>query len=736
MKTKLLFTFFVRRSFSVGVFFFLLSFIFTYSQAPLGFNYQAVVRDAQGDVISEQVVSLKISLLKGSESGSPVYIETHQKTTNTFGLITLEIGNGTMIFGNILAIDWSVNSYFMKIEMDAAGGTDYQPMGTSQLLSVPYALNASSVTSLKSLSIMEPIDHVAESALFEVKNKDGNIVFAVYNEGVRVYVNDDAAKGLKGGFAVGGFSSSKDVTNEYFRVTPDSVRVYVDTVNSKGLKGGFAVGGYSSSKGLANEYLRVTPDSVRIYINESMAKGRKGGFAVGGFSSSKGTTTDFMHLTPDNYFIGHESGSSITTGLYNSFMGYKAGVSTTTGNSNVFIGHESGLENLNGNWNVFVGNNTGQNNTTGFSNIIIGDGSGEFNTEGYGNVIMGDWAGRYNTTGNQNVFIGAESGHLNDTGSYNVFIGTSAGGSNDNGSYNVFMGSGSGSSNITGNYNVFLGEGSGYTNSIANSNVFIGLEAGYFTTTGSYNVALGTLSGNSNTTGEGNVYLGQEAGHDNLIGSYYNVAIGSLSGFSNTDSNNVYIGFGAGYNNVSGKNNIFIGYEAGMNETGSNKLYIDNSGALTNDALIYGDFSSGYLSFNADVDITWDLDVGGDVTATGFIEPSDIRWKTNIAAYENALDKLMQISGVNFEWKNKESGHWKFPDGNQLGVIAQEVEKVIPELVKTNGEGYKLVDYTKLSVVLIEAVKEQQMMIEELQKENRRLQNIEQRLNKLEKKLK
>jgi hypothetical protein len=123
------------------------------------------------------------------------------------------------------------------------------------------------------------------------------------------------------------------------------------------------------------------------------------------------------------------------------------------------------------------------------------------------------------------------------------------------------------------------------------------------------------------------------------------------------------------------------------------------------------------------VDIADDLYVDGNITAAGFIEPSDIRWKTNIVAYENALDKLMQIRGVNFEWKSKESGHWKFPDGNQLGVIAQEVEKVIPELVKTNEEGYKLVDYTKLSVVLIEAVKEQQRIIEDQEERILQLEN-------------
>ena len=168
-----------------------------------------------------------------------------------------------------------------------------------------------------------------------------------------------------------------------------------------------------------------------------------------------------------------------------------------------------------------------------------------------------------------------------------------------------------------------------------------------------------------------------------------------------------------------------------MNETGSNKLYIDNSGASADDALIYGDFELGYLSFDADVDITWDLDVGGDIAAVGTVTPSDVRWKKNVITYENALDKVMELRGVTFEWKTELDMKRKFPDKPQIGVIAQEIESVIPEVVKTNDEGYKLVDYAKLTVVLIEAMKEQQRMIEQLQKENRELLQLKQEIKDL-----
>lgn len=116
--------------------------IVTMAQTPEAFKYQAVARDAGGQILANQSVSFRISILQGSASGTSVYSETHAATTNTFGLVNLEIGDGTLASGDFSAIEWGADTYFTQIEMDASGGTNYQLMGTSQLLSVPYALHA------------------------------------------------------------------------------------------------------------------------------------------------------------------------------------------------------------------------------------------------------------------------------------------------------------------------------------------------------------------------------------------------------------------------------------------------------------------------------------------------------------------------------------------------------------------------------------------------------------------
>lgn len=128
-----------------SIFLFIIAILFaltTSSQTPQAFKYQAVARDLSGNVLVSINVSFRISILQGSAAGTSVYSEKHTKTTNAFGLVDLEIGNGTAPTGSFSAINWAGNVYFLKVEMDPNGGTAYQLMGTSQLLSVPYAIQS------------------------------------------------------------------------------------------------------------------------------------------------------------------------------------------------------------------------------------------------------------------------------------------------------------------------------------------------------------------------------------------------------------------------------------------------------------------------------------------------------------------------------------------------------------------------------------------------------------------
>ncbi|HEX2937231.1 MAG TPA: fibrobacter succinogenes major paralogous domain-containing protein [Bacteroidales bacterium] len=119
-----------------------------FSQSPEKMSYQAVIRNASNNLISSKTVGMKISILQGLADGTIVYAETQTPTTNANGLVSIEIGNGTVVSGNFTTIDWTKGPYFLKTETDPAGGTNYTITGTSQLLSVPYALHAKTAESV------------------------------------------------------------------------------------------------------------------------------------------------------------------------------------------------------------------------------------------------------------------------------------------------------------------------------------------------------------------------------------------------------------------------------------------------------------------------------------------------------------------------------------------------------------------------------------------------------------
>lgn len=111
------------------------------AQVPQAFHYQAVARNASGEIMANHTISVKIGILKGSDSGDPAYTETHSVITNEVGIFTLEIGAGSQSGDNeFINVGWENDNYFLSIAIDINGGTDYEELGSSKLLSVPYAI--------------------------------------------------------------------------------------------------------------------------------------------------------------------------------------------------------------------------------------------------------------------------------------------------------------------------------------------------------------------------------------------------------------------------------------------------------------------------------------------------------------------------------------------------------------------------------------------------------------------
>ncbi len=492
-----------------------------------------------------------------------------------------------------------------------------------------------------------------------------------------------------------------------------------------------------------------------------------------------------------NSFFGGYAGYYNYSGSNNSFFGYQAGLWNTTGYNNSFVGSGAGGNNSGGQNNSFVGYQAGYFNTTGYNNSFVGSGAGKATVGGQNNSFVGYQAGKDNTTGNTNSFFGAQAGYSNQTGYNNTFIGYQAGYANT-GNGNIFIGTQAGyfdstnsnqlyidncingypctpplihgdfsASTLTVNGSLgvgktpstaldvngtatatnFVGNGSGLTN-VSGANI----SGPIANTTGSFNTVVGTSAGaggsdNSSfgyqanpSGGNYNSSFGYAAGNGGGNNSSFGVSAGVVGGTNNSSfgsaagnggTNNSSFGSEAGYS-TTGNGNVFIGYKAGFSSiTENNTLYIDNcyydiSAGNCTSPLIKGDFYGRSLTIN------------GTLAMTNLLSPSDERYKRNIQPLQMSLEKVERLAGVSYEWKTEKYAGKGFREGRQIGLIAQEVEKVFPELVQTDSDGYKGVAYDKLVPVLIEAVKEQQ---KEMRDKDARIERLEKTLETMERRM-
>jgi len=135
-----------------------------FAQSPESFKYQAVVRNIDGSIVDDQSVSFQMEILVGSATGTAIYTETHTTTTNDYGLVHLDIGEGTST-DDFSSIDWGDDEYFLQVSIDLAGGASYTILGASQLLSVPYALHAKTAAYLTgSITELDPLYSASDAA--------------------------------------------------------------------------------------------------------------------------------------------------------------------------------------------------------------------------------------------------------------------------------------------------------------------------------------------------------------------------------------------------------------------------------------------------------------------------------------------------------------------------------------------------------------------------------------------
>ncbi|MBR2770437.1 MAG: hypothetical protein IKD78_00235 [Bacteroidales bacterium] len=253
-----------------------------------GFSYQAVVRNAAGELVDNSKVGLRLTLTAG-QNGDAIYQETHTPTTNSYGVVSVTVGAGQATGGKSLSdVNWASGEVWMRVEIDPNGGTQYTDMGSTKLQSVPYAYYAANggkgekgeafkysdftpeqlealkgpqgpagrdgmqvsgtqgqtlvhngttwvatdEISLKKLGVKAATTN--DDALFEVKDKDGNVVFAVYPNSVQVYIDPEAegSKVRRSGFLITGRDATKNGEDVDYLTVDGTARKYMWTMTT------------------------------------------------------------------------------------------------------------------------------------------------------------------------------------------------------------------------------------------------------------------------------------------------------------------------------------------------------------------------------------------------------------------------------------------------------------------------------------------------------------------------
>lgn len=432
----------------------------------------------------------------------------------------------------------------------------------------------------------------------------------------------------------------------------------------------------------------VYNDGVKITVPYGV-KGNIGGFAVSGRTTVKGTEEPYMQITSDSTriyvnddLLKGSIGSFAVSGRTTTGKGVPEDILVATLDSTrVYVNESTGLKGSIGGFAVSGRTTSGKKDVTSFLNLS-----------------------------STNYFIGHGSGLKNETGLYNSFLGYNSGVANAHGSANIFMGYQSGYSNV----------GELGNEEYASNNIFIGYRAGFSNQIGFNNIFLGYQSGYKNLGGEGfeqgsfNTFIGHDCGYENQIGGS-NTFVGYQAGYSNYDGNhNTYIGRWSGAENVNGSYNVFLGTEAGRYETRSHRLHINTSNTIAYvPPLIYGEFDNRRVVINGDdtanvanLNFFVEGSAGG---RTSWEDLSDRTLKRDIHNIQDALGKILSLQGVYFKWKDDYKS-----DTYNIGLIAQDAKEFIPELVNTHGGKYTI-QYAPLTALLIEAVKEQELKIRQLE---------------------
>ena len=610
-----------------------------FAQAPQKMSYQAVIRNASNALITSTTVGMRISILQGSSSGAAVYIETQTISTNANGLVSLEVGTGTIVTGTFAGINWANGPYFIKTETDPTGGTAYTIAGTNELMSVPYAL------------------------------------FSANGSGWGLTGNAATATDFIG------------TTNPVpFNIKVNNVKA--GRIDSAPLYNAFYgyQSGLNTSTGVDNTGIGTNALSFNTTGINNTATGRS---ALQNNTGSNNTADGKSALQNNTTGIGNTASGlnalhSNISGNFNTAVGYTANVSSGALTNATAIGNGAIVTASNevriGNANVdalYFGTANNLPTTTDTPNMVYDSSNGQIMRSTTSLVGATGPTGATGATGPAGADLGTHWTLTGNAATATDFIGTTnpvpfnikvnnvkAGRIDSAPLYNAFYGYQSGLNTSTGVDNTGIGTNALSFNTTGINNTATGRSA-LQNNTGSNNTADGKSALQNNTTGIGNTASGLNALHSNISGNF-NTAYGYQTLDSNTTgSNNTAIGYGADVSTGAFTNATAIGYNAKV--AASNSLILGgtgvdevNVGVGTTNPVVKLDVEQGTLRVNRKTsdhtnphvrvsDDDNSNDFGGISNATGvagFFIPS-FTAKSNVAGWLGSGDASNTFITVN-----------------------------------------------------------------------------------------
>ncbi|MBK6343226.1 MAG: tail fiber domain-containing protein [Flavobacteriales bacterium] len=630
------------------------------AQAPNRFSYQSIIRDGSGVVQPNSAFTLGLEIHQTTAAGPTVYEESHAVTTNSFGLANVSVGGGFVISGTMAGIDWSNGPYFIEVKVDGAS------MGTTQLLSVPYALYAEESGTPGPQGPQGPAGPTGATGATGPQGPTGPTGATGADGppgpqgpmGPAGADGNDGATGPQGPQGPQGPAGLTGATGATGPQGPQGPAGADGAANAWGLNGSATVA--TNFIGTTNaQPLNFKMNNIHAgFINTgtSMAFGR-GSMAPNTLlgNTAIGYNALNVHASGSgNTAIGADAIKLSTSGTRNTALGYRALSTATSSFGCTALGNEA-LFHATGNFNTGVGTSALDNNT------------------GEGNTALGYEAMYQGTTGSRNAIIGYLA-LRNGFGTDNVAVGAHAMESANNMAQNTAVG------------------GFALRNSTANDNTAVGWNTLMVSTSGGFNTAVGSQALLSNTSGAGNTAIGRMALSSNTTGGD-NVAIGNSAGpaLSNV-FNTVNIGLGA---NVTASDRARIGNSV-MQEIG------------------------GYQPWSDLSDARFKRDIAPQTHGLDFIlalEPITYRFdirKLNAHTYGQA-DTLFNDARGQEAIAAKEARVFS-------GFSAQQVEQAAAAVgydfsgvyAPANEQDHYALAYSTFVVPLVKAVQEQQAIIEEL----------------------